>query len=419
MPRTMAPVNEQMDVFMLGTDSIEPEQELAKRLEEDRPLRIKLGVDPTSSDLHLGHMVPVQKLRALQGLGHHIIFIVGTYTARIGDPTGRNKLRPALDGDAIDQHAATYREQVLRVLDADKTEIVDNGTWLAPLNLLDLLQLCAKVTVARTLERDDFSKRYAEQKPIFLHEFLYPLMQGYDSVVLRPDIEMGGSDQRFNILAARDLMIAHDLKPQIGMFMPLLSGLDGAEKMSKSAGNAVGITETPLDMYSKILSISDHAMAAWWPLVSNRPPDEVRTTLDQIATGTIHPMQAKKELAHAVVTLYHGSDDASGAAAEWTRLHEDRSQGSAPADTPDLEITATEIEGGTIKALMLVEQASFMQKKSGVEQPLSRGAIRRLMSQGGLYLDDERLDDPDAMVPIQDGSILRMSRKQYRKVRIR
>jgi len=301
------PVEQQLKVITSGTMQIVPVEELKAKLEKGVPLNIKLGVDPTSPDLHLGHAVPLRKMRQFQDLGHNVTLIIGNGTALIGDPSGRDSTRPPLTEEQVEANAQTYVEQAMKVLDPDKTSIVYNGDWLKPLDLNKMLALMSKFNVARILEREDFHKRYANNQSIALHEFIYPVLQAYDSVVIGADLEMGGNDQIFNLLAGRDLMRAEGMEPQIALTVPLLVGLDGAKKMSKSYGNYVGLTDEPNDMYGKLMSINDDIIPMYFRLCSTLSVDEIDAIDAAFADGSADPYLMKRELARNIVDLYHGA----------------------------------------------------------------------------------------------------------------
>lgn len=303
----MLPVEQQLKVITSGTMQIVPVEELKAKLEKGVPLNIKLGVDPTSPDLHLGHAVPLRKMRQFQDLGHNVTLIIGNGTALIGDPSGRDSTRPPLTEEQVEANAQTYVEQAMKVLDPDKTSIVYNGDWLKPLDLNKMLALMSKFNVARILEREDFHKRYANNQSIALHEFIYPVLQAYDSVVIGADLEMGGNDQIFNLLAGRDLMRAEGMEPQIALTVPLLVGLDGAKKMSKSYGNYVGLTDEPNDMYGKLMSINDDIIPMYFRLCSTLSVDEIDAIDAAFADGSADPYLMKRELARNIVDLYHGA----------------------------------------------------------------------------------------------------------------
>ena len=331
------PVDEQMDLLQKGAAEIIRASDLRERLEQSRktgrPLRVKAGLDPTAPDLHLGHTVLMRKLRHFQQLGHQVIFLVGDFTSLIGDPTGRNVTRKPLTREQIHENAETYQAQVFKILDRDKTEIRFNSEWLDKLGFEGTIRLAAHFTVSQMLERDDFHKRYQAEQPISLHEFLYPVMQGYDSVALECDVELGGTDQKFNLLCGRELQRVYGQKPQIILMNPILEGLDGAQKMSKSLGNAIGINEAPAEMYGKLMSISDELMWRYWTLLTDLRTSEVEVLQAEVAAGTLHPMEAKKRLARTIVTGFHSAEEATRADENWARMFQQK------ATSEDLEET--------------------------------------------------------------------------------
>jgi tyrosyl-tRNA synthetase len=317
------PVDEQMDLLQKGAAEIIRVEELRARLEKSRqtsvPLRVKAGFDPTAPDLHLGHTVLMRKLKHFQGLGHQVIFLVGDYTSLIGDPTGRNVTRKPLTREQIDANAKTYTDQVFRILDRDKTEVRFNSEWLSKLTFEDIIRLAAKFTVSQMLERAEFHARFQNEQPISLHELLYPLAQGYDSVALRCDVELGGTDQKFNLIAGRELQRDYGQLPQIVLMTPIIEGLDGVQKMSKSLNNAIGIHEPPQEMYGKLMSISDEMMTRYWTLLTDLRQSEIDKLNSDIASGALHPMQAKKNLARTIVAGFHGAEGARAAEENWAR----------------------------------------------------------------------------------------------------
>ena len=317
-----------MDLLQKGAAEIIRVSDLRERLEESRkagrPLRVKAGFDPTAPDLHLGHTVLMRKLRHFQQLGHQVIFLVGDFTSLIGDPTGRNVTRKPLTREQIAENALTYQEQVFKILDKDRTEVRFNSEWLDKLGYEGTIRLASHFTVSQMLERDEFHKRYEAEQPIGLHEFLYPLMQAYDSVKLECDVELGGTDQRFNLLSGRELQRVYGQKPQIVLMTPILEGLDGVQKMSKSLGNAIGIHEAPAEMYGKLMSISDEVMWRYWTLLTDLKLSEVEQLKAEVAAGTLHPMEAKKRLARAIVADFHSSEDAARADENWARMFQQR-----------------------------------------------------------------------------------------------
>lgn len=331
----MLPVSEQLHILTSGIADLVPEADLAKKLERNRPLRVKLGVDPTAPDLHLGHAVPLRKLRQFQDLGHTVVLIIGDFTALIGDPSGRNTTRPPLTREEIDANAQTYVDQAFRILDPERTELRRNSDWLEPLGFADILRLTSRFTVARTLERDDFQKRYREGIGISLHEFLYPVAQAYDSVAIDADVEIGGTDQLFNLLAGRELMEKSGMEPQVALTLPLLEGTDGVQKMSKSYGNYIGLTDEPFDMFGKVMSIPDSLMVKYYRLCTDMPVDEVDALEAGLASGDVHPNAAKRDLARRIVTLYHGAEAAAAAEDRFNAVfvkHE------VPDDVPEVPV---------------------------------------------------------------------------------
>jgi tyrosyl-tRNA synthetase len=320
---TFLPVGEQMDLLQKGAAEIIRVEELRARLENSRqtgiPLRVKAGFDPTAPDLHLGHTVLMRKLKHFQDLGHQVIFLVGDYTSLIGDPTGRNVTRKPLTREQIDANAKTYTDQVFQILDREKTEVRFNSEWLGKLTFADIIRLASKFTVSQMLERAEFHARFQNEQPISLHELLYPLAQGYDSVALKADVELGGTDQKFNLIAGRELQRDYGQPPQIVLMTPILEGLDGVQKMSKSLNNAIGIHEPPQEMYGKLMSISDERMGRYWTLLTDLRQSEIDTMNADLASGALHPMQAKKNLARTIVAGFHGHEAAQQADENWAK----------------------------------------------------------------------------------------------------
>ena len=403
-------IDEQVALIRRGTAEIISEGELAQKLEvartEERPLRIKLGLDPTAPDIHLGIAVVLRKLRQFQDLGHEVILIIGDFTATIGDPSGKSKTRPQLTTEEVKHNAKTYADQYCMILDEDKTRVVFNSEWLDEMSFADVIRLSAQTTVARILERDDFTNRLQDGASIGMHELLYPICQGYDSVVLEADVEMGGTDQKFNILMGRDLQRAYDQEPQVTLLMPLLVGLDGAEKMSKSLGNYVGIYEPPSEMYAKLMSISDELMSTYFELATDVPLDEIREFEEQLARGSIHPKTVKQRLAREIVTIYHNADAAQAAEAEFDRVHRDR---QLPDDLPEVVISASSLTDGKIWIAHLMQQAGFAKSSS---------EARRLVQQGGVRLDGDRITDPGLEVSLRGEAILQVGKRRFAKVKI-
>ena len=316
------PLPEQLDLITKGAAEIIPVDELAKRIEQSlasgKPMRIKAGFDPTAPDLHLGHTVLMRKLRHFQQLGHTVIFLIGDSTALIGDPTGKSQTRKPLTREQINENAKTYQEQVFRILDRDKTEVRWNSEWLDKLSFYDMVKLTSQFTVSQMLEREDFHKRFNDEEPIHLHELLYPIMQGYDSVALECDVELGGTDQKFNLMRGRDLQRHFGQQPQIVLTMPIIEGLDGVQKMSKSLGNAIGVSEPPFDMFGKLMQVSDDLMWRYWTLLTDVPQSEIDHMREAVASGSLHPMQAKKDLARTITAGFHSPEAAERAEENWS-----------------------------------------------------------------------------------------------------
>ena len=335
---TFLPVDEQLDLLQKGAAEIIRVSDLRERLEESRktgrPLRIKAGFDPTAPDLHLGHTVLMRKLRHFQQLGHTVIFLIGDFTTLIGDPTGRNVTRKPLTREQIAKNAKTYQEQVFKILDRERTEVRFNSEWLDKLGFEGTIRLAAHFTVSQMLERDDFHRRYQSEQPIGLHEFLYPVMQGYDSVALCCDVELGGTDQKFNLLCGRELQRVHGQPPQIVLMTPILEGLDGVQKMSKSLGNAIGIHEPPAEMYGKLMSISDELMWKYWALLTDLRASAIQSMQQQVASGQLHPMEAKKQLARAIVADFHGTAESERADQNWARMFQQKSTSEDVEEQP-------------------------------------------------------------------------------------
>ena len=371
----MLSAEEQLRIIKSGAANIVPEEELLKKLKRGEPLNIKLGVDPTSPDLHLGHAVPLRKMRQFQDLGHRVTLIIGNGTALIGDPSGKNTTRPQLTQEQVEANAKTYVEQAFNVLDPEKTTVVYNADWILKLDLKGLLELCSKFTVARILERDDFTKRYQSHTPIALHEFLYPVMQAYDSVVIKADVEMGGNDQLFNLLAGRELMEKMGMEPQVALTMPLLEGTDGVQKMSKSYGNYVGLTDEPADMFGKVMSIPDELMPRYYRLASTLSVDEVDEIERALANGELHPNKAKRALARNIVALYHDEAAAEEAEAQFDRVFK---QHEAPEEIPEFSADLTPNEDGKVYLAKLLHDAGMAP---------SIGEARRLIDGGGVKIN--------------------------------
>ncbi|MGQ9531645.1 MAG: tyrosine--tRNA ligase [Desulfotomaculales bacterium] len=396
----MQPLATQLDLIGRGVAEIIPEEDLVRKLERSiatrEPLRVKLGLDPTAPDIHLGHTVVLHKMRQFQELGHQVIIILGDFTARIGDPTGRSETRKPLSPEEIEANAATYREQIFKILDPARTRVVFNSQWLAPLTFADVIALAARYTVARMLERDDFARRFREGSPIGIHEFLYPLMQGYDSVALAADVELGGTDQKFNLLMGRVLQREYGQEPQVAITMPILEGLDGVQKMSKSLGNYVGITEPPGEMYGKIMSLPDALMVRYFELVTAVPTEEVRSIAEGLAAGRLHPRDVKMRLAREIVTAYHSRDAAERAEAEFVRVFRHH-------DLPE-EVPAFRVAPGRVWLPRLMVEAGLAPSTS---------EARRLIQQGGVKVDGIPVADPTAEIVPAEGMVIKAGKRRF------
>lgn len=364
----MKTVEEQLAVIKRGTDSVVVEQELLNKLKRNEPLRVKAGFDPTAPDLHLGHTVLLNKLRMLQDLGHHVMFLIGDFTGMIGDPSGKSVTRPPLTREQVLENAETYKQQVFKVLDESKTEVVFNSAWLEKLTPADFIRLTSQYTVARMLEREDFSNRYESHQPIAIHEFLYPLIQGYDSVALRADIEVGGTDQTFNLLMGRELQRAYGQEPQCVITMPLLEGLDGVNKMSKSLGNYVGIQEAPGVMYSKLLSMPDELIWRYYDLLSFRSSEEIERLKESVAQGA-NPRDIKIDLARELIARFHGDEAAASAhKSAGNRMQE----GQLPEGLPEVEVVAA----NDLPIAAVLNQAGLVKNAASARDMLAAGSVR-------------------------------------------
>ena len=398
----------QFDIIKNNTVEILSEEELLKKLKHSEstgtPLRVKLGLDPSAPDLHLGHAVVLHKLREFQELGHQVIIILGDFTGRIGDPTGRSETRKQLTDEEVLANAATYREQVFKILNPDKTRVVFNSEWLAKLNFADVIALAAKNTVARMMEREDFAKRYKDQLPIGIHEFFYPLMQGYDSVFLEADIEFGATEQKFNLLMGRHLQREYGQEPQVCIMMPILVGLDGVQKMSKSLGNYIGITEEPNQMFGKAMSMADELMLDYYSMATDYTMAEVEAVAKGLKDGTIHPRDAKVQLAHRIVQIYHDKEAADQAQAEFTSIFQ---KGNLPSDIPAVDV-ADIVEDGHVGLLQLVVSAKLASSNS---------EARRLIQQGGVKVNDQKIDGIDTKILATPGTIIQAGKRKFIKIK--
>jgi len=391
-----------LELIKRGTDEILVEAELIKKLEEGRPLRIKAGFDPTAPDLHLGHTVLINKLKQFQDLGHEILFLIGDFTAMIGDPTGKSVTRPPLTAEEIAKNSETYKEQVFKILDPEKTKVVFNSEWMSKMSAADMIQLAGKVTVARMLERNDFGERYSSNTPISIHEFLYPLVQGYDSVAMEADIELGGTDQKFNLLMGRTLQGNYGKPQQCTLTMPILEGLDGVQKMSKSLNNYIGIRDEPNDMFGKIMSISDELMWRYFELLSFRPMQEI-TEWQKDCQGGANPRNYKVKLAQEIIARFH---DEAAAVKALEDFEAQFKRGAIPDDIPEIELEV--MEGGYPIALLL--------KEAGLTSGTSDS--NRMVKQGAVKIDGEKLGDAKLLVQAGTERVYQVGKRKFAKVKV-
>lgn len=398
-------VERQFDILKRGCDEIINENEFKKKLEKsistNTPLRVKLGIDPSGTDLHLGHAVPLRKLKQFQDLGHQVYFLIGTFTGRIGDPTGKSETRKMLSAEQVQENIKTYLEQVSLILDLDKINVVYNADWLEKLTLEDVLKLLSQFTVSQMISREDFAKRLSENKPVSLIEFMYPILQGYDSVELKADVELGATEQKFNLLRGRDLQKNAGQEQQICMIMPILEGLDGVEKMSKSLNNYIGVKDTPNDMFGKIMSVSDELMYRYYEVITEISQEEITKMKEDINKGILHPMKAKKRLGEEVVKIYHNEEEGKKARDWFENVF---SKKNLDVDLPEIELDYKET--GVIDLLV---------KETGLLSSTSEA--RRLIEQGGFKINDEPVKDVKAAVNIQSGMIIRAGKKKIVKVK--
>ena len=394
-------MNTQLTALLRGTEQVFHKEDLAERLEGGQPLRVKVGFDPTAPDLHLGHTVLMHKMRQFQDFGHQVIFLVGDFTGRIGDPSGRNATRPILTAEELKDNQQTYLEQAFKVLDREKTEVRFNSEWMDQMTPDDLVRLASEHTVARMLERDDFAKRYGENQPISIHEFLYPLIQGYDSVMLEADVELGGTDQTFNLLVGRELQKRRGQPPQIVMTLPLLEGTDGVRKMSKSYDNAIGIQEEPEQMFGKLMSLSDPMMWRYFDLLSLRPEPELKNLRQQVEGGG-NPRDAKLELARELVARFHSEAAAERAQEDFTARFRDR---QLPEDMEEIALTT----GETLPLPNALQQAGLCSSTSDARRMIEAGAVR---------MDGEKVDDLKLTLPFDNPVVLQVGRRRVARVRL-
>ena len=398
----MTDIDRQMATIKRGMAELIDENELRKKIARGKPLRIKVGFDPTAPDLHLGHTVVMHKMRHFQELGHHVILLIGDFTGRIGDPSGRSETRPPLTEEQVLANAETYKKQVFKILDPQKTEVAFNSAWLGKMDATGFIKLASSYTVARMMERDDFEKRFREQRPISIHEFLYPLCQGYDSVALKSDVEMGGTDQKFNLLVGRTLQAHYGIESQCILTLPLLEGTDGVRKMSKSYGNYIGIDEAPSQIFGKVMAISDELMWRYYELLSAKSLEDIAALKASVASGELHPKAAKENLAHEMVARYHSEKDADEAKQGFNAVF---AGGGVPDDMPEHQCDSGEDSTPPV----FLEAAGLVK---------SRGEAKRLMKEGALSIDGERCED--AVTPLVAGEyVVKLGKKRFLKLKVR
>ncbi len=395
-------IDEQLNIIKRGVIEIVREEELIEKLKKSiktqTPLRVKLGLDPTAPDIHIGNAIPIHKLRNFQELGHTAVLIIGDYTAIVGDPSGVNKTRPQLTHEDIANNTKTYLDQIGKILDIEKTEIRYNSEWFKEMKFTDVITLASKMTVARMMERDDFSKRYSSGVPISLHEFIYPLMQGYDSIMVKSDIEIGGTDQIFSLLVGRDLQRDAKMEPQTALTTPLLEGIDGNKKMSKSLGNYIGIYEEPKEVFGKTMRISDDLMRKYFELATDMAMEDIESTLNG------HPRQAKIVLGKAIVNRYYDNEAAEKAAEEFDRVFKEH---KIPDDIPQIKLLSNESQNHKIWIVKLLVDHGFAS---------TNGEARRLISQGGVSIDNEKYTDPAQEINLQDDMVLKVGKRRFAKI---
>ncbi len=404
-------IKEELRIIKRGIEEIISEEELIKKLEksrkEKRPLRIKQGFDPNAPDIHLGHTVGLRKMRQFQDLGHDVYFLIGDFTGMIGDPSGQTVTRKQLTEEEVKKNAETYKNQVFKILNPEKTKVVFNSQWLGKLSFSEVLKICSEYTVARMLERDDFATRYKKEKPIGIHEFLYPLMQGYDSVALQADIELGGTDQKFNLLVGRTIQREYGQEPQVIITMPLLEGTDGVEKMSKSLNNYIGINEPPQVMYGKVMSIPDNLMIRYFELVTDVPLNEIDKIKIDLENNNIHPRDVKKRLAREIVQLYHGHSASLVAEEEFEKVFKKKLY---PEEIRELVLKKDNLKEGKIWITELIAMSNLVSSKS---------EARRLIKQGGVRINGEKVSDPNFDLTVEEGMILKIGKLNFIKLVIK
>jgi tyrosyl-tRNA synthetase len=403
-------VERQLAILRRGAVEIIPEEDLRRKLERyvvtGQPLKVKLGLDPSAPDIHVGHTVVLQKMRQFQELGHTIQLLIGDFTGRIGDPTGKSETRKQLTEEQVKQNAQSYVEQFGKVLDASRVTVHYNSTWLAPMSFADVVELAAKTTVARMMERDDFEKRFNSGLPISVHEFFYPLMQGYDSVALESDVELGGTDQKFNLLMGRNLQKEYGQEQQVIITMPLLEGLDGVQKMSKSLGNYIGVNEEPNEIYGKAMSVPDELMMRYYELATDLSNEELETLRAGLADGSIHPRDAKMRLAKTFVRMYHGTEAAEEAENYFKTVFQQR---ALPTDIPEATVELSAYENG---------EANIVNLSFDLGLAASKGEARRMVQQGAVKVNEEKVDDINQSVKLTDGMVIQVGKRKFVKIRV-
>jgi tyrosyl-tRNA synthetase len=401
-------IKNDFELLKRGTEEIIPEDEFRNKLEksekENKPLTIKAGFDPTAPDIHLGHTVLLRKMKHFQDMGHRVVFLIGDFTGMIGDPSGKSETRKRLTREEVLENAETYKRQVFKILDPEKTVIEFNSQWCSPMNFADVLELTSHYNVARMLERDDFSNRYKSGKPISILEFMYPLVQGYDSVALKADVELGGTDQKFNLLVGRDLQREYGQEPQAILTMPLLVGLDGVQKMSKSLNNYIGINETPKEIFGKAMSISDDIMFLYFELVTDVPFDEIKTMKDGLAEGTVHPRDIKVKLAKNICSQFYDNEAAEAAEAEFNRIFVNH---DIPDDIPEFTVSPEDMKENKIWIVKLLALSGLAS---------SNGEARRLISGGGVSFENGKITDPDLELEAKEG-VLKVGKRKFIKIK--
>jgi tyrosyl-tRNA synthetase len=406
----MKTAKEQLELLKRGVADIVSEKELLVKLEksvkEKKPLRIKLGIDPTAPDVHLGFTVPLRKLKQFQELGHRVVIIIGSYTAMVGDPSGKNATRPQLSYEGVMSNAKNYQEKIFKILNKDKTEVVYNGEWFSKFSFNDVIRLASKITVASLLEHDYFDNRYKSGTPIALHEFIYPLMQGWDSVEVKADVELGGTDQRFNVIVGRDLQRESGQEPQVGLFLPILMGPDGKNKMSKSLNNYISIDESPKEMFGKLMSIPDALMLDYFKLLTEVPLPEISDIEEKLKNQSIHPKEVKKRLGRELVTMYHSKKDAEAADIEFERVFSGK---ELPADLPELILPQQLFKNGKVWIINILMEAKAVNNKS---------EAKRLVEQGGVYLNNLKIDSPATDLEVKNGDIVKAGKRKYFRLKV-